>query len=98
MTTFDRSACKLRQNRALEVQRGVAVSTIVLCKTHFNSLALMRPRSHTNQLFAATASILLSTLPPLYHVDLKGYGVAVFSELGNYRCLHDVELCIFRDQ
>jgi hypothetical protein len=27
MTTFNRSACKLRQNRALEVQRGVTVST-----------------------------------------------------------------------
>jgi hypothetical protein len=46
--------------------------------------APLRPRAPTHQLFAATASILPSTLPPLHHVDLKGYSVAVSSELGNY--------------
>jgi hypothetical protein len=70
---------------------------IVLCKTHFNSLALMRPCSPPRQLFAATASMLPSTLPPLHHADLKGYSAAVSSELGNYRYLHGAKLYVFRD-
>jgi hypothetical protein len=41
--------------------------------------------------------ILPLTLPPLRHVDLKGYSVAVSSELGNYRYLHGTKLYVFRD-
>jgi hypothetical protein len=76
---------------------GFLFLAIVLCKTHFNFLAPMRACSPTHQLFAATASILPSTLPPLHHVDWKGYSVAVSSELGNYRYLHGAKLYVFRD-
>jgi hypothetical protein len=70
----------------------------VLCKTHCNFLALMRTCSHTHQLFAATASILPLTLPPLHLVDLKGYSVAVSSELIKYRYLHGAKLYVFRGE
>jgi hypothetical protein len=63
----------------------------------FQFLGADAPLLPPHQLFAATASMLPSTLPPLHPVDLKGYSVAVSSELGNYRYLHGAKLYVFRD-